>query len=160
MTHKIVNAGDRMFCTLCGEEGTTGFSAVCAPAKVELDAAAAQENKRLDAAAARENKRLDAAATQENKRLSVCILVCLIVLGVTVFFSHGVARFSDKTVAKLATAISDGFTKAQDGLKYVAAAVGGGNIALIGPHSFFGEWVRPFASGCFKIARGIWTRTG
>ena len=138
MTHKIVNAGDRMFCTLCGEEGKTRFSAVCAPAKVELDAAAAQENKRL----------------------SVCILVCLIVLVVTVFFSHGVATFSDKTVAKLATAISDGSTKAQDGLKHVAAAVGGGNIALIGPHSFFGEWVRHFASGCFKIARGIWTRTG
>ena len=76
MTHKIVNAGDRMFCTMCGEEGTTRFSAVCAPAKVELDAAAAQENKRL----------------------SVCILVSLIVLVVTVFFSHGIATFGDKMV--------------------------------------------------------------
>ena len=138
MTHNITMTDGIMFCSHCGEKGTTGFSPVCAPTKVKLDATVAQENKRL----------------------SVYILISLIVLGVTVYFLHGAVTFGNTTADKLASTMSDGFTKGQDGLKSVAAAVGGGNVALIGPNSFLGEGVRRFVSGCFKFVRGILSRTG
>ena len=138
MTHNITMTDGIMFCSHCGEKGTTGFSPVCAPTKVKLDATVAQENKRL----------------------SVYILISLIVLGVTVYFLHGAVTFGNTTADKLASTMSDGFTKGQDGLKSVAAAVGGRNVALIGPNSFLGEGVRRFVSGCFKFVRGILSRTG
>ena len=91
------------------------------------------------------------SVAQENKRLSVYILISLIVLGVTVYFLHGAVTFGNTTADKLASTMSDGFTKGQDGLKSVAAAVGGGNVALIGPNSFLGEGVRRFVSGSWTV---------
>jgi len=144
MAHNIVVSGGFRYCSLCGEESTDGYGAVC---KSALE----QEKMKADAAAALDKIKADAAAALEMMRLATYLSVALITLAVAVFFFQSAVSWGDKKVDKVVTSLNAGFGKQRDGLGAVAAAVGVGYLARLGPDNYVSAGFRHLLSALRRL---------
>ena len=131
MAHNVKMSGNGVkFCTKCGEQV---FGAVCAGEVAQMQLSAAQERMRM--------------ATH--------LVIALITLSVTVYFFHGAVAWGDETTDKLVASMNAGFGKAQEGLKTIAAALGVGNLALLGPGTFLGAGLDKLVSAIHSLRRAL-----